>query len=96
MSWPLNVEDTELVIDAYRDDHPGLQQALAYVQPGDCLVVWKLDRLGRSLPHLLQIITTMQAQGVVLRSLTEQMDTTMAQGAVLFSVFGALPRQYEL
>jgi hypothetical protein len=38
----------------------------------------------------------MQAQGVVLRSLTEQMDTTMAQGAVLFSVFGALSRQYEL
>jgi len=44
-----------------RDDRPGLQQALAYVQPGDCLVVWKLDRLGRSLPHLLHIVTTLQA-----------------------------------
>jgi DNA invertase Pin-like site-specific DNA recombinase len=43
-----------------RDDRPGLQQALAYVQPGDCLVVWKLDRLGRSLPHLLHIVTTLQ------------------------------------
>jgi DNA invertase Pin-like site-specific DNA recombinase len=77
-----------------RDDRPGLQQALAYVQPGDCLVVWKLDRLGRSLPHLLQIITTLQAQGVAFRSLTEQMDTATPQGAFLFSVFGALA-QYE-
>jgi len=77
-----------------RDDRPGLQQALAYVQPGDCLVVWKLDRLGRSLPHLLQIVTTLQAQGVAFRSLTAQMDTTTPQGAFLFSVFGALA-QYE-
>jgi len=77
-----------------RDDRPGLQQALAYVQPGDCLIVWKLDRLGRSLPHLLHIVTTLQAQGVAFRSLTEQMDTTTPQGAFLFSVFGALA-QYE-
>ena len=77
-----------------RDNRPGLRQALVYVQPGDCLVVWKLDRLGRSLPHLLQIITTLQAQGVAFRSLTEQMDTTTPQGAFLFSVFGALA-QYE-
>lgn len=77
-----------------RDDRPGLQQALASIQAGDCLVVWKLDRLGRSLPHLLQIVTTLQAQGVAFRSLTEQMDTTTPQGAFLFSVFGALA-QYE-
>ena len=77
-----------------RDDRPGLQQVLAYVHPGDCLIVWKLDRLGRSLPHLLQIVTTLQAQGVAFRSLTEQMDTTTPQGAFLFSVFGALA-QYE-
>ena len=77
-----------------RDDRPGLHQVLAYVHPGDCLIVWKLDRLGRSLPHLLQIVTTLQAQGVAFRSLTEQMDTTTPQGAFLFSVFGALA-QYE-
>jgi len=77
-----------------RDDRPGLQQVLAYVQPGDCLIIWKLDRLGRSLPHLLQIVTTLQARGVAFRSLTEQMDTTTLQGAFLFSVFGALA-QYE-
>ncbi len=77
-----------------RDTRPGLQQALDYVRSGDCLVVWKLDRLGRSLSHLLHIITTLQAQGVAFRSLTEQMDTTTPQGAFLFSVFGALA-QYE-
>jgi DNA invertase Pin-like site-specific DNA recombinase len=55
-----------------RDDRPGLQQALASVQPGDCLIVWKLDRLGRSLPHLLQIVTTLHARGLALHSLTEQ------------------------
>jgi DNA invertase Pin-like site-specific DNA recombinase len=77
-----------------RDDRPGLQQALAYVQPGDCLIVWKLHRLGRSLPHLLQIVTTLHARSVAFHSLTEQMDTTTPQGALLFSVFGALA-QYE-
>jgi len=77
-----------------RDDRPGLQQALDYVRPGDCLVVWKLDRLGRSLSHLLHIVTSLQAQGVAFRSLTEQMDTTTPHGAFLFSVFGALA-QYE-
>src|SRR5919108_227902 len=77
-----------------RDDRPGLRQALAYVHPGDCLIVWKLDRLGRSLPHLLQIVTTLHARGGALRSLTEQMDTTTPQGAFLLSVFGALA-QYE-
>jgi|SRR5882672_6345634 len=77
-----------------RDDRPGLQQALASVHAGDCLIVWKLDRLGRSLPHLLQIVLTLQAQGVAFRSLTEQMDTTTPHGAFLFSLFGALA-QYE-
>jgi DNA invertase Pin-like site-specific DNA recombinase len=91
------VDARQLFLDrasGVRDDRPGLQQALAYVQRGDCLVVWKLDRLGRSLPHLLHIITTLQARGVAFRSLTEQMDTTTPQGAFLFSVFGALA-QYE-
>lgn len=77
-----------------RNDRPGLQQALAYVRPGDGLVVWKLDRLGRSLSHLLSMVTIIQAQGVAFRSLTAQMDTTTPQGAFLFNIFGALA-QYE-
>ena len=75
-----------------RDDRPGLQQALDYVRPGDGLVIWKLDRLGRSLSHLLSIVTTFQVQGVAFHSLTEQMDTTIPQGTFLLRVFGALAR----
>ena len=77
-----------------RSDRSGLAAALDYVRTGDCLVVWKLDRLGRSLPHLLEVVTGLEARQVGFRSLTEQMDTTTPQGAFLFSVFGALA-QYE-
>jgi DNA invertase Pin-like site-specific DNA recombinase len=77
-----------------RDDRPGLRACLAYLQPGDTLVVWKLDRLGRSLSHLLEIIAGLQEKGVGFRSLTEQMDTTTPHGELLFHLFGALA-QYE-
>jgi DNA invertase Pin-like site-specific DNA recombinase len=77
-----------------RSDHPGLAKALAFVRPGDCLVVWKLDRLGRSLPHLLTTVTDLKKRGIAFRSLTEQMDTTTPQGEFLFHVFGALA-QFE-
>jgi DNA invertase Pin-like site-specific DNA recombinase len=52
-----------------RDDRPGLARALDFVRPGDCLVVWKLDRLGRSLPHLLAIVISLRERGVAFRSL---------------------------
>jgi DNA invertase Pin-like site-specific DNA recombinase len=77
-----------------RGDRPGLTAALAFLRPGDCLVVWKLDRLGRSLPHLLETVTDLKARGIAFRSLTEQMDTTTPQGEFLFHVFGALA-QFE-
>jgi DNA invertase Pin-like site-specific DNA recombinase len=77
-----------------RDDRPGLAKALEFVLPGDCLVVWKLDRLGRSLSHLLSIVTSLKEKGIAFRSLTEQMDTTTAHGELLFQLFGALA-QYE-
>lgn len=77
-----------------RDDRGGLKKALQFVRPGDCLVVWKLDRLGRSLSHLLQIVNDVQERNIAFRSLTEQMDTTTPHGEFLFSVFGALA-QYE-
>ncbi|MDY6936944.1 MAG: recombinase family protein [Cyanobacteriota bacterium] len=77
-----------------KDNRPGLQKALSYLKSGDCLVVWKLDRLGRSLPHLLEIVTTLKEQGVAFRSLTEQMDTTTPHGELLFNIFGSLA-QYE-
>ena len=77
-----------------RDDRPGLIKALAFLKPGDVLVVWKLDRLGRSLTHLIEIINGLKSKGVAFRSLTEGMDTSTASGELLFHVFGALA-QYE-
>ena len=77
-----------------RGDRAGLAKALGFLRPGDCLVVWKLDRLGRSLPHLLTTVTDLKARGVAFRSLTEQMDTTTAQGELVFHIFGALA-QFE-
>ena len=77
-----------------KDARTGLGQALEFVQPGDVLVVWKLDRLGRSLSHLLAIVNTLKDKQVAFRSLTEGMDTTTASGELLFHVFGALA-QYE-
>jgi DNA invertase Pin-like site-specific DNA recombinase len=77
-----------------RTDRSGLRQALAFVRPGDVLVVWKLDRLGRSLTHLIEIVNSLKANRVAFRSLTEGMDTTTASGELFFHVFGALA-QYE-
>jgi DNA invertase Pin-like site-specific DNA recombinase len=65
------------------------------MQKGDCLIVWKLDRLGRSLPHLIQIVAELKARGIAFRSLTEtMMDTTTPQGEFLFNIFASLA-QYE-
>ena len=77
-----------------RDDRPGLKQCLEYLKAGDTLVVWKLDRLGRSLSHLLTIVEGLRKSGVSFRSLTEGMDTTTPHGELLFHLFGALA-QYE-
>ncbi len=77
-----------------KDSRPGLAKALDFVQPGDVLVVWKLDRLGRSLSHLLTIVTTLRERQVAFHSLTEGLDTTTPTGDFLFHVFGALA-QYE-
>lgn len=77
-----------------REDRPGLKACLEFLKAGDTLVVWKLDRLGRSLTNLLAIITDLKNRGVAFRSLTEQMDTTTPHGELLFSLFGALA-QYE-
>jgi DNA invertase Pin-like site-specific DNA recombinase len=77
-----------------KSDRTGLAQALEFVRSGDVLVVWKLDRLGRSLSHLLAIVNSLKNKQVAFRSLTEGMDTTTPSGELLFHVFGALA-QYE-
>jgi len=64
------------------------------VRDGEVLVVWKLDRLGRSLPHLIETVTALAKRGVGFRSLTEAIDTTTSGGRLVFHIFGALG-QYE-
>lgn len=75
-------------------ERPGLTAALAYLRDGDVLAVWRLDRLGRSLPHLIDTIGELDARGVGFRSLTEAIDTTTSGGRLIFHVFGALS-QFE-
>jgi len=77
-----------------RDDRPELAALLDYARAGDVLAVWRLDRLGRSLPHLLTVVRDLDARGVELRSLTESIDTTTAGGRLVFHVFGAVA-QFE-
>jgi DNA invertase Pin-like site-specific DNA recombinase len=77
-----------------RDDRPGLKACLEYLTSGDVLVVWRLDRLGRSLPHLVGIVADLRARGVGLRSLSETIDTTTATGELVFHLFASLA-QYE-
>src|SRR3954470_22651347 len=71
-------------------DRPGLTNALSHLRTGDTLVVWRLDRLGRSLSHLIETIRQLQERGVGFRSLQEQIDTTTSGGKLIFHVFGAL------
>jgi DNA invertase Pin-like site-specific DNA recombinase len=77
-------------ISGAKADRPGLDLALAYLRPGDTLVVWRLDRLGRSLKHLIQTVETLQDRGVGFRSLQEAIDTTTSGGRLVFQIFGAL------
>ena len=72
------------------DRRPHLDRLLDQLRPGDTVVVWRLDRLGRSLKHLIQLIEDLAEKGVGFRSLTEGMDTTTAGGKLIFSIFGAL------
>lgn len=73
---------------------PGLEKLIEFIQPKDILIVWKLDRLGRSLPHLVEIINMLKDKEVGFRSLTEGMDTMTPSGQLLFYVIGALA-QFE-
>ncbi len=71
-------------------DRPDLIEALAYARHGDTLVVWRLDRLGRSLRHLIETVTGLEQRGVGFKSLTESIDTTNSGGKLIFHIFGAL------
>jgi len=76
------------------DRRPQLDAVLEQLRPGDILVVWRLDRLGRSLRHLIEVVTGLDERGVGFRSLRESIDTTTAGGRLVFHLFGALA-QFE-
>lgn len=68
----------------------GLDKALAYVRAGDTLVVWRLDRLGRSLSHLIKLVTELEERGIGFHSLQESINTSTSGGKLIFHMFGAL------
>jgi DNA invertase Pin-like site-specific DNA recombinase len=78
------------VISGARADRPILAQVLEMLRAGDVLVIWKLDRLGRSLPHLLAIVTALRTRQVGLKSLNDPIDTTTPQGRLIFNLFASL------
>ncbi|MFU2319268.1 recombinase family protein [Rahnella sp. PCH160] len=81
------------MISGSKSERPGLDAALAYLREGDILVVWKLDRLGRSMAHLVNTVQELAGHGVGLKVLTGQgaaIDTTTAPGKLVFGIFAAL------
>ncbi len=76
-------------------DRPELKGALDYVREGDTLVVWKLDRLARSLKQLIETVAMLEARGIGLRSLTESIDTTTAGGRLIFISSARSPSSRE-
>jgi DNA invertase Pin-like site-specific DNA recombinase len=101
-----HTQDTQLQLDALKaagcekiyeeiasganTDRPELKQCLKALQPGNVLVTWKLDRLGRSLQHLIEVVNKLEEQGIGFQSLTENIDTTSASGRLVFNIFGSL------
>ncbi|HEY6408200.1 MAG TPA: recombinase family protein [Ktedonobacteraceae bacterium] len=73
-----------------KEERKGLDEAVAYLRSGDTLVVWRLDRLGRSLKHLIEVVTDLEKRGIGFKSLTENIDTTTSGGKLIFHIFGAL------
>jgi len=71
-------------------DRPGLRETLAFASPGDSIVVWRLDRLGRSMTDLVAAVGRLEAAGVGFESLTEKIETSTANGRTVFHVFSAL------
>jgi DNA invertase Pin-like site-specific DNA recombinase len=71
-------------------ERPGLAEALDFCRAGDTFVVWRLDRLGRSLTNLIELLNLLAERGIEFKSLSEQIDTTTSGGKLVFHIFGAL------
>ena len=81
---------TDHGVSGSRASRPELDRMLEHLREGDTVVVWKLDRIARSLRNLLDLVETLSEKGIHLRSLTESIDTSSASGRLILSVFGAL------
>lgn len=82
------------VMSGARDDRPGLADLMIYVRDGDTVVVWKLDRLGRNMLHILQTVRELTARGVTLVSVTDGIDSSTPAGRMMIGVLGSLA-EYE-
>lgn len=80
----------DVMLSGSTNERPELSHALEYARSGDVLAAWKLDRLGGSLAHLIQVVQQLQADGIEFRSLQENMDTTTPDGQLIFYIFRAL------
>ena len=78
------------VISGVKSQRPGLDKALSYLREGDTLVVWKLDRLGRSIQHLIQTVNALLDKKIGFKSLQENIDTATSGGKLIFHIFSAL------
>jgi len=81
---------TEDRLSGAKAERPGLTLALEYARNGDVLVVWRLDRLSRSLKDLIEMVTLLESKGISLKSLHEAIDTSSSSGKLIFHIFGAL------
>lgn len=77
-------------ISGSKSERPGLTEVLSYAREGDVIVVWKLDRLGRSLGNLIDIVQGLTDRGIEFKSLQENLDTTTPGGKLLFHIFGSI------
>ncbi len=77
-------------ITGTKAERRGLAQALTHLREGDTLVVWRLDRLGRSLKHLIETVTKLQSTNIAFQSITENINTETSTGQLVFHIFGAL------
>ena len=82
--------DTADTASGAKAERVGLADAVAYARESDILVVWRLDRLGRSLKHLIETITSLNERGIGFKSITEAIDTTTSGGKLIFHIFAAL------
>ena len=82
------------VMSGARDDRPGLAELMAYVREGDTVVVWKLDRLGRNMLHILQTVKELTERGVTLVSTSDGIDSSTPAGRMMIGVLGSLA-EYE-